>query len=79
MPTYHPTCRAHYNDDPQPCSGPAAVTILLADRIHGMVACEQHGADRMREAPGSYPIDLPDAPSRAGMRVWQAAGGYQTP
>ncbi|MFD4400810.1 hypothetical protein [Kitasatospora sp. NPDC058478] len=73
--TYDPTCRAHYADDPHSCSGPAVVTVIHADRVHGSVGCERHAADRMAAWPGSYPIGLPDAPVGTAVRVFKAAHG----
>lgn len=72
MATHDPTCNAHYSNDPNPCTGPAVVTVMF-NQSQGSTACEQHAIDRLATMPDAWPIALPDAPPGAAIRIFQAA------
>lgn len=67
-------CPAAFPNDPTPCRGPVAVTILDVDN-HGADGCEYHAARLLRTLEGGRPVALPDAPAGAAIRVFTAAGG----
>jgi hypothetical protein len=65
-------CPAAHPQDPTPCSGPIAVTVL--DRAnHGARGCEHHGARLLASLDGGRVYGLPDAPDGAAIRVLKAA------
>jgi hypothetical protein len=65
-------CPAAHPQDPTPCSGPVAVTIL--DRTNaGANGCEHHGARLLASLDGGRVYPLPDAPEGAAIRVFKAA------
>jgi hypothetical protein len=65
-------CPAAHPDDPTPCEGPPAVTVL--DRHnHGANGCEHHGARLLASLEGGRVYPLPDAPDQAAIRVFKAA------
>lgn len=65
-------CPAAHQDDPTPCDGPPAVTVL--DRHNaGLDACEHHGARLLASLDGGRVYPLPDAPTGAAIRVFKAA------
>ncbi|MFE7446835.1 hypothetical protein ACFU7X_41005 [Streptomyces chartreusis] len=65
-------CPAAHPQDPDPCSGPAVVTIL--DRTNGGAdGCEHHGARMLASLEGGRVYALPDAPEGAAIRTFKAA------
>ncbi|WP_399559026.1 hypothetical protein OIA45_49150 (plasmid) [Streptomyces chartreusis] len=65
-------CPAAHQDDPTPCDGPPAVTVL--DRHNaGLDGCEHHGARLLASLEGGRVYPLPDAPEGAAIRVFKAA------
>jgi hypothetical protein len=65
-------CPAAHPEDPTPCDGPAAVTIL--DKTNaGADGCEHHGARLLASIEGGRVYALPDAPEGAAIRVFKAA------
>ncbi|MGW4759556.1 hypothetical protein [Streptomyces chartreusis] len=65
-------CPAAHPEDPDPCDGPAAVTIL--DRTTaGADGCEHHGARMLASLEGGRVYALPDAPAGAAIRMFKAA------
>ncbi|MFD7772435.1 hypothetical protein [Streptomyces sp. NPDC059787] len=65
-------CPAAHIDDPTPCDGPPAVTVL--DRQNaGLDGCEHHGARLLASLEGGRVYALPDAPAGAAIRVFKAA------
>ena len=65
-------CPAAHPEDPSPCSGPAAVTIL--DRTNeGADGCEHHAARMLASLDGGRVYALPDALPGAAIRVFKAA------
>ena len=69
-------CPAAHHDDPTPCDGPAAVTVL--DRGNaGADGCEHHGARLLASLEGGRVYALPDAPEGAAIRVFKAADGIR--
>ncbi|MDX2675814.1 hypothetical protein [Streptomyces soliscabiei] len=65
-------CAAAHPDDPTPCGGPAAVTVLDASNS-GADGCEHHGARLLASIEGARVYPLPDAPQGAAVRVFKAA------
>ncbi|OPG10354.1 hypothetical protein B1R27_03140 [Streptomyces sp. GKU 895] len=69
-------CPAAHPDDPTPCVGPVAVTVL--DRFNaGADGCEHHGARLLASLEGSCVYALPEAPAGAAIRVFKAADGIR--
>jgi hypothetical protein len=66
-------CPAAHGNDPTPCSGPIAVTVLDAEGA-GLDGCEHHGARTLASLRGGRVHPLPDAPDGAAIRVHKAAG-----
>lgn len=65
-------CPAAHPEDPTPCDGPIAVTVL--DRKNaGANGCEHHGARLLASLDGGRAYALPDAPDGAAIRVFKAA------
>lgn len=69
-------CPAAHPDDPDPCTGPIAVTVVDA-RNTGVNSCEHHGARMLASLKGGRVYALPDAPDGAAIRVHKAAGTTQ--
>ena len=67
-----PRCPAAHPDDPTPCSGPVAVTVLDATNA-GADGCETHGARLLASLHGGRVYALADAPDGAAIRVFRAA------
>ncbi|AVH57796.1 MULTISPECIES: hypothetical protein [Streptomyces] len=65
-------CPAAHPDDPTPCGGPVAVTVLDADNA-GANGCEHHGARLLASLDGGRVYALPDAPEGAAIRTFKAA------
>jgi hypothetical protein len=65
-------CPAAHQEDPTPCDGPPAVTVLDAAGA-GADGCEHHGARILASLHGGRVYALPDAPAGAASRVFQAA------
>jgi hypothetical protein len=65
-------CRAAHPDDPTPCDGPPAVTVLDATNA-GANGCEHHAARLLASLDGGRVYNLPDAPEGAAIRVFNAA------
>ncbi|UUN27832.1 hypothetical protein [Streptomyces sp. FIT100] len=67
-----PRCPAAHPDDPTPCGGPVAVTVL--DRTNaGADGCEHHAARLLASLQGGRVYALPNAPAGAAIRVFTAA------
>lgn len=66
-------CPAAHPDDPTPCVGPDAVTVLDAHNA-GANGCEHHGARLLASLKGGRVYALPDAPDGAAIRTFKAAG-----
>ncbi|MEU5097622.1 hypothetical protein [Streptomyces sp. NPDC020996] len=69
-------CSAAHPDDPTPCGGPVAVTILDAHN-GGADGCEHHGARLLASLDGGRVYPLPDAPGEAAIRVFKAAASIR--
>ncbi|MFI1465641.1 hypothetical protein [Streptomyces wuyuanensis] len=67
-------CPAAHHDDPTPCGGPAAVTVLDAYN-EGADGCEHHAARLLASLERGRVYALPDAPAGAAIRVVRAADG----
>jgi len=65
-------CPAAHPEDPTPCTGPPAVTVLDAAGA-GADGCEHHGARILASLDGGRVYALPDAPEGAAIRVFRAA------
>ncbi|MGA5514625.1 hypothetical protein ACPCGN_26255 [Methylobacterium sp. NPDC014790] len=65
-------CPAAHPEDPTPCDGPPAVTILDAHNA-GLDGCEHHGARLLASLDGGRVYGLPDAPEGAAIRTFKAA------
>ncbi|WP_063803580.1 hypothetical protein [Streptomyces silvensis] len=65
-------CPAALPDDPRPCDGRLAVTVLDAANA-GADGCEAHGARLLAALDGARPVALPDAPAGAALRVFRVA------
>ena len=65
-------CPAAHPQDPTPCTGPPAVTVLDAVGA-GADGCEHHGARILASLDGGRVHPLPDAPESAAIRVFKAA------
>ncbi|MCL6736903.1 hypothetical protein [Streptomyces neyagawaensis] len=69
-------CPAAHLEDPTPCGGEVAVTVL--DRSSaGVDGCEHHGARLLASLDGGRVYALPVAPPGAAIRVFQAADGIR--
>ncbi|MGW3143674.1 hypothetical protein ACWDG1_03105 [Streptomyces sp. NPDC001177] len=69
-------CPAAHPDDPTPCTGPVAVTVL--DAVNdGADGCEHHAARLLASLDGGRVYPLPDAPTGAAIRVFTAADGIR--
>lgn len=66
-------CRAAHPEDPSPCGGPVAVTVLDA-RNGGADGCEHHAARLLASLDGGRVYPLPDAPDGAAIRVFKTSG-----
>jgi hypothetical protein len=71
MPTFDPTCRAHFVDTTTSCTGPAVVTVFL-DSTTGNVACEHHAAVVLRTCSKSWIAALPETTFETTKRVFTA-------
>jgi len=69
-------CPAAHPEDPTPCQGPVAVTVLDALNA-GANGCEHHGARLLASIEGGRVYPLPDAPEGAAIRTFKAAGGLR--
>lgn len=65
-------CPAAHYDDPTPCNGPPAVTVLDTTNA-GADGCEHHGARLLASLDGGRVYPLPNAPDGAAIRVFKAA------
>lgn len=66
------SCPAAHPEDPTPCPGPIAVTVL--DRRNaGVEGCEHHAVRLLASLDGGRVYALPDAPEGAAIRVFKAA------
>ncbi|MFF7763154.1 hypothetical protein [Streptomyces griseorubiginosus] len=65
-------CPAAHPEDPSPCVGPVAVTVLDAANA-GLNGCEHHGARLLASLEGGRVYALPDAPEGAAIRTFKAA------
>ncbi|WP_406125624.1 hypothetical protein OHQ89_27195 [Streptomyces canus] len=68
----HPRCPAAHPQDPTPCGGPVAVSVLDATGA-GAEGCEHHGARLLASLDRGRVYPLPDAPPSAAVRVFTAA------
>lgn len=68
-------CPAAHPEDPTPCGGPVAVTVLDAQNA-GAKACEHHAARLLASLTRGRVYGLPDAPAGTAGRVLKAA--YRT-
>ncbi|MFD7691181.1 hypothetical protein [Streptomyces sp. NPDC059781] len=66
-------CPSAHPDDPTPCVGAVAVTVLDAVGA-GANGCEHHAARLLASLAGGRVYALPDAPAGAAIRVFTAAG-----
>ncbi|MGQ5649487.1 hypothetical protein ACUJ8H_05400 [Streptomyces sp. EKR5.2] len=69
-------CPAAHPDDPTPCVGPVAVTVLDALNA-GADGCEHHAARLLASLDGGRVYPLPDAPPGAAIRTFTAAGSIR--
>ncbi|MFF3912703.1 hypothetical protein ACFYZB_04330 [Streptomyces sp. NPDC001852] len=69
-------CPAAHPEDPSPCVGPVAVTVLDASNA-GADGCEHHGARLLASLEGGRVYPLPDAPGGAAVRVFKASAGIR--
>lgn len=65
-------CPAAHTDDPTPCVGPIAVTVLDATNA-GAKGCEHHAARLLASLKSGRVYALSDAPPGAAIRVFKAA------
>ena len=72
MVTMGRRCPAAHPEDPTPCDGLPAVTVLDASNA-GADGCEHHGARLLASLDGGRVYALPDAPAGAAIRVFKAA------
>jgi hypothetical protein len=67
-----PRCPAAHPDDPTPCNGPPAVTVL--DKANaGANGCEHHGARLLASLDRGRVYGLPHAEPGTAIRVFKAA------
>lgn len=71
-----PRCPAAHVEDPTPCGGPLAVTVLDAHNA-GAKGCEWHAARLLASLNGGRVYPLPDAPDGAAIRTFTAAGALR--
>lgn len=69
-------CPAAHPEDPTPCVGPVAVTVLDAVNA-GSNGCEHHGARLLASIEGGRVYPLPDAPEGAAIRTFTAAASLR--
>jgi hypothetical protein len=69
-------CPAAHPEDPTPCQGPVAVTVLDAVNA-GSNGCEHHGARLLASLEGGRVYPLPNAPEGAAIRTFKAAAGLR--
>lgn len=67
-----PRCPAAHPEDPTPCGGPIAVTILDSSNA-GADGCEHHATRLLASLDGGRVYGLPDAPAGAAIRVFKGA------
>ncbi|WP_406355748.1 hypothetical protein OHB56_25035 [Streptomyces sp. NBC_01635] len=74
----HPArrCPAAHPEDPTPCTGPLAVTVLDATGA-GADGCEHHGARLLASLDRGRVYPLPNAPAGAAIRTFKAADGIR--
>ena len=65
-------CPASHPEDPTPCGGPVAVTVLDAAGA-GVTGCEHHAARLLASLDRARVYSLPDAEPGAAIRVHKAA------
>ncbi|MEV0183832.1 hypothetical protein AB0I54_31790 [Streptomyces sp. NPDC050625] len=65
-------CPAAHPEDPTPCVGPVAVTILDRENA-GASGCEHHGARLLASLDGGRVYALPHASEGAAIRTFKAA------
>ncbi|MGW1498579.1 hypothetical protein ACWCQW_08380 [Streptomyces mirabilis] len=65
-------CPGAHRDDPTSCDGPTVVTVLDDAANAGADGCEHHAARLLASLDGGRVNALPDAPSRAAIRVYEA-------
>ncbi|MCP3766403.1 hypothetical protein [Streptomyces sp. MAR25Y5] len=65
-------CPAAHPEDPTPCTGPLAVTVLDATGA-GANGCEHHGARLLASLDRGRVHPLPNAPQDAAIRTFKAA------
>ncbi|MGW5258906.1 hypothetical protein ACWERW_39585 [Streptomyces sp. NPDC004012] len=69
-------CPAAHPDDPTPCDGPVAVTVL--DPFNdGADGCEHHAARILASLERGRVFALPHAADGAAIRVFKAADGIR--
>ncbi|MET8216770.1 hypothetical protein ACFYRD_02725 [Streptomyces hirsutus] len=69
-------CPAAHPDDPTPCPGPVAVTVLDATGA-GADGCEHHGARLLASLNQGRVYPLPNTSGQAAVRVFNAADGIR--
>ncbi|MFC9061598.1 hypothetical protein ACFTXB_26680 [Streptomyces sp. NPDC057074] len=69
-------CPAAHPEDPTPCTGPVAVTVLDAGNA-GADGCEHHGARLLASLDRGRVYALPHAPEGAAIRTLKAADGLR--
>lgn len=67
-----PRCPAAHPEDPTPCGGPVAVTVLDADNA-GVDGCEHHGARLLASLDRGRVYSHRDAPAGTAIKVFKAA------
>lgn len=70
------SCPAAHPEDPTPCAGPIAVTVV--DRTNaGAEGCEHHAARLLASLDGGRVYALPDAPEGAAIRTFKTAAAMR--
>lgn len=69
-------CPCAHPEDPTPCAGPVAVTVLDAGNA-GADGCEHHGARLLASLDRGRVYALPHAPEGAAIRTFKAADGLR--